>query len=338
MEVLHEVLDSLRLANGAYIASPSKYYSYVWIRDVCYTVLPYLTSGCDRYTKAYHALLDIFRRYEWKIDIHTRQKPVLPYEYIHARYTVDLTEMAQPWGHAQNDAIGIFLWGIGEGLRFGKPVVRDAADLRILQKLVYYLSRLEYWQAPDNGMWEEGMEVHASSLGAVVAGLEAVQLLVDVPPELIEYGKESLKRILPRESSNKEVDLAQLSLIYPLKVVSRDTALNILRRIEEKLLRKYGCIRYDGDRYFNEGSEAEWCMAFPWLGLSYYTLADYAKVEEYWLKTLSVLPADGKLPELYVGGTNQPNDNKPLAWGVAMTILLAQARAGLSSIPSSIPL
>ncbi len=322
MNTLHKVLDQLRLPNGAYIASPSIDYSYVWIRDIGYTVLPYLYTACDRYERAYHALFDIFRRYEWKIDIHTCRKPVLPYEYIHARYSKDLTEMAQSWGHAQNDSIGLFLWGAGQGFRCGKQVIRDAVDLRILQKLVGYLACLEYWHAPDNGMWEEGMEVHASSVGACVAGLKSVRMLADVPDELIRTGEEVLAKLLPHESLTKKTDLALLSLIYPYQLVSRDMALRILDDVTRKLERTYGCIRYAGDKYYNEGSEAEWCFGFPWLGLCYGALADNAKAEAYWEKTKRVLPESGEVPELYAGGTKQPNGNSPLAWAVAMVILL----------------
>lgn len=324
MKALHDVLESMRLPNGTYIASPSQDYSYVWIRDVCYAVLPYLTSNCDRYQKTYHALLDLFLRYEWKIDIHTKKKPVLPYEYIHARYSKDLMELTVPWGHAQNDSIGLFLWGTGVGIRQGKPMIRSDADRRILQKLVDYLACLEYWQEPDNGMWEETVEIHSSSVGACVAGLKSINMLVDIPAHLIEKGEAALRQLLPRESFSKQTDLALLSLIYPFGVVSRNMAQRILEDVTSTLERKFGCIRYLGDRYYNGGREAEWCFGFPWLGLCYSMLGEDRKAHEYWEKTISILPEDGTIPELYIGGTDRPNGNKPLAWAVAMAILLQE--------------
>jgi len=324
VKTLHQILESMRLDSGAYIASPSRDYSYVWIRDVGYTVLPYLYSNCGRYEKAYYALFDLFKKYEWKIDIHTRQKPVHLYEYIHARYSKDLTELWQPWGHAQNDAIGLFLWGVGEGIRVGKKMIRDEHDRTILRKLVTYLACLEYWKEADNGMWEEHKEVHASSIGACVAGLQAVRLLVDVPSDLIQKGKHALQTLLPRESITKETDLSLLSLIYPYQVVSRSMAQEILFQVTSRLERTYGCIRYEGDQYYNEGSEAEWCFGFPWLGLCYSVLGEKTKVIEYWKKTQRIVPENGHVPELYVGGTDCPNGNTPLAWAVAMVILLAE--------------
>jgi len=316
-----EVLDQMRLPNGAYIASPSKDYHYVWIRDVFYSTLPFMNTPSERFEKAYHALFDLFKRYEWKIDIHTKHKPTFLYEYIHSRYSVDLEEIDVEWGHAQNDAIGAFLWGVGEGVRHGQKIIREKDDLRIIQKLVQYLQCLEYWHASDNGMWEENMELHASSVGACVAGLEAVKMLVEVDPELISKGRETLSYLLPRESETKDVDLALLSLIYPYRVVDRPTALVIIENVANSLERTNGCIRYHHDQYYNEGSEAEWCFGFPWLGLCYLELGMLHKAQEYRLKTERLISENWDIPELFVGGSNVPNGNTPLAWAVSLSYL-----------------
>lgn len=321
---LYDVLNSMRLSNGAYLASPSKHYSYVWIRDVCYTALPYLYRSDGHFEKAYYALLDLFKSYEWKIDIHRVKRPVYRYEYIHARYSTDLKELPVEWGHAQHDAIGSFLWGIGAGLSRGKRMIRDEKDREMVQKLVEYLECVQYWSDEDNGMWEEYQELHASSVGACVAGLKEVRMLVDVPEDMIKKGEETLRFLLPRESQTKETDLALLSLIYPYQVVSRETALQILDQITCKLERQFGCIRYIGDQYFNEGQEAEWCFGFPWLGLCYGQLGNLEKLQEYVGKTEQIIPRNGEVPELYIGGKNVPNENTPLAWAVSMCILLLE--------------
>ena len=157
----------MRLSNGAYTASLSQDYSFVWIRDIVYTVLPFMQKPSERYEKAYHALFDLFKTYEWKIDIHRQKRPVYLFEYIHSRYSTDLKELPVEWGHAQNDAIGAFLWGVGEGFRLGQKVIRDEKDLEIVQKLVDYLDCLQYWQAKDNGMWEEIWSFTLQVLGPV---------------------------------------------------------------------------------------------------------------------------------------------------------------------------
>ncbi|RFB18908.1 glycoside hydrolase family 15 [Bacillus sp. HNG] len=316
-----QVLDRMRLSNGAYTASLSNDYSYVWIRDIVYTVLPFINEPSDRYAKAYHALFDMFKTYEWKIDIHRKKKPIYLFEYIHSRYSTDLREMPVEWGHAQNDAIGAFLWGVGEGYRLGQKVIRDKKDIEIVQKLVDYLECLQYWQSKDNGMWEENMEVHASSIGACVAGLNAVKILVNVKEDLIKKGEKALRDLLPRESETKDTDLALLSLVFPYRVVDRDHALKIVETVSSKLERTYGVIRYENDQYYNEGSEAEWCFGFPWLGLCYLELGQFQKASEYIEKTKRIVPDNWEVPELYVGGTNKPNGNTPLAWSVAMSYI-----------------
>lgn len=316
-----KVLDSMRLSNGAYTASTSNDYHYVWIRDVVYTVLPFLKDSSDRYEMAYHALFDLFLSYEWKIDIHTTRKPNYMFEYIHSKYSTDLKELPDDWGHAQNDAIGAFLWGVGEGHRNGQKVIRDERDLRIVQKLVDYLECLQYWQASDNGMWEENMELHSSSIGACVAGLHAVKMLVNVNEELIKKGEETLRFFLPRESDSKSTDLALLSLIFPYRIVDRPTALKILHNVSSTLERTNGCIRYENDQYYNEGSEAEWCFGLPWLGLCFLELGMMKHAIEYIEKTKKITPDNFEVPELYIGGKNVPNGNTPLAWSVSLTYL-----------------
>ena len=60
--------------------------------------------------------------------------------------------------------------------------------------------------------------------------------------------KESLSKVYePRESETKEVDMAQLSLIYPYNVVNSEQRDAILKNVEEKLLKEKGILRYIGE-------------------------------------------------------------------------------------------
>ncbi|MDP4163082.1 MAG: glycoside hydrolase family 15 protein [Bacillota bacterium] len=336
----YAILDRLRLDHGLYLASPSIDYSFVWLRDSCYEVLPYLNKSCDRYEKTYHRLLDLFKEYEWKLDIHQTKKPVEQWEFIHAKYDAHTArEIDAPWGHHQLDAIGAILFGIGQGIKAGKPVIRDYKDKDIVQKLVGYLACCEYWDNPDNGMWEEWREIHSSSVGACVAGLQAVRDLVFVPRELILKGYRTLAGMFPVESKDRPADLAQLSLIYPYKVAFCHDAKVIVDRVETLLLRKKGVIRYLGDSYYatNEyegrhhplmhyiGFEAEWTFGLPWLALCHLELGNMEKAAEYIAWTENVMLADGSLPELYFSGIATPNPNTPLGWSNAMYILAKEA-------------
>jgi phosphorylase kinase alpha/beta subunit len=152
--------------------------------------------------------------------------------------------------------------------------------------------------------------------------LKAVRQIAYVPEDLIENGERTLAYLLPRESTTKETDLALLSLIYPYQLVSRGMAKLIVNDVSQKLEREHGVIRYQGDLYYNENDkEAEWCFGFPWIGMCYAMLGEDEKAHEYWEKTQRIIPPDGQVPELYIGG-NRPNGNTPLAWSVAMTMIL----------------
>lgn len=335
----YNILSKLRLDNGMYIASPSNDYHYVWLRDTFYEVLPYLNSDDDRYEKTYHRILDLLKEYKWKIDIHSSEKPVFPYQYIHARYEANtVTELHMEWGHAQHDAVGAILFGIAEGVRVGKDIIRDDSDRHVIQSVVNYLACCEYWQDPDNGMWEEWKEVHASSVGAVVAGLRAIskQNIADVPHTLIQKGKETLNTLLPRESDSRPIDLSLLSLIYPYNVVDDYQKEQILYKVETLLLRERGVIRYLGDSYYSTiekshgrhlplghyyGTEAEWTFGLPWLALVHMSMGNNASAREYLARTEKVMLEDGSLPELYFANSDKYNGNTPLGWANAMYIL-----------------
>lgn len=337
LEESYKILDQLRLPHGLYLASPSKHYSYVWIRDSFYISLPYLNKKCDTYERAFYRIFDILKEYEWKLDIHTKQKPQAQYEHLHIRYSANyLKELPVEWGHAQNDCWGCFLWGIGEGIKHGKKMIRDSHDLKILQKLIWYLNTLEYWEHEDSGMWEEWREKRASSIGACVAGLENVSRIVEVPIEMISKGYKSLYELFPRESNDKSVDSALLSLVYPYNIFPKSLSKTIIENIEGELLRSNGCIRYHSDSYFSTleeeygrdkprefyvGFEPEWTMFLPWLAICNLQIGNARKANEYIRWTEDIMLEDSSLPELYYSGTNKPNENRPLGWSNALYIV-----------------
>lgn len=342
VEKSYKILDSIRLPHGLYIASPSVHYSAVWIRDSLYISLPFLNKPCNTYERAIHRLLDLMLDYEWKIDIHINEKPTEPWQYIHAKYDAqEVKELPGAWGHAQHDAVGLLLWAIGEGERHGKRILRNDKDKQVVQKLVHYLRNCEYWQDRDNGMWEEAREVHASSVGACVSGLRAVSYLVDVPQYMITKGLQALEQLGSDETDNRVADMAQLSLIYPHRVYSREMALTVLEKIEKRLLRKRGVIRYEGDSYYSTvedqgrhhplafyyGTEAEWCLALPWLAICYMELGDLDKAAKYIQHTEDIILDDGSIPELYYANTANANPNTPLGWANAL-YLVAKERMG----------
>ncbi len=322
---VQHVLDSLRIPDGLYVASPSNTYHYIWIRDNCYIALSELDGTHGRYEQTYHALLDIFRKYEWKLAYHSVHKPKEVYEYIHPRYHAETKEEVWgPWGNAQNDAIGAFLFGVGEGLRRRRKMFRDESDVKIVSLLIKYLQTIEFWQDADNGIWEENRELHASSVGACTAGLLSIQPYFDVDISIIKKGLHALFDLLPRESASHEYDLALLSLVYPYRLLPEALARTVVRQVETQLLRQRGVIRYKGDEYYVDGGqEAEWCMGLPWLGLCHLLLGNVDKAHHYLHRVHQVMTPEGAVPELYLARQGAPNENTPLGWANALYLVLS---------------
>src|SRR3989339_866016 len=192
-----KILKNLQYKSGLFAASSksvSTGYDKSWLRDNFYECLAFEVIGdWDTVEKTYNALLEIFLKHEGKIDYAIAKKPEHKHQYIHARFHPEtFDEFWEEWGNKQNDSIGAVLFRIGELEHHHKrSILRDESHLRIVNKLVRYLQSIEYWHDTDSGMWEENEEVHASSVGACVAGLKAVARLpkIHVPKELIANGE-----------------------------------------------------------------------------------------------------------------------------------------------------
>ena len=320
-----KILEKLQYPSGLFAASEMNVntgYNLAWIRDNIYTAIG--LEAAQKYgsvQKALRALLDVILKHEYKIDWAIKEKPNHAYQYIHARYDpITMEEIWEQWGNKQNDAVGALLFKVGDLEQKGIKIIRNEKDIRILQKLVKYLESIEYWHDKDNGVWEENEEVHASSVGACVAGLKKINKIVDVPSDLIIRGEESLNNLLPRESETKEVDMALLSLIYPYNVVSEEQRDAILKNVEEKLLKEKGVLRYIGDKYYYRNGEAMWTNGLPWLAIIYKQLNKPDKYAFYMRKTMEAMNEKDELPELYYADGNGYNENCPLAWSQALFV------------------
>jgi len=320
-----QILNSLRHPNGLFSAAnngASTGYDKAWIRDNIYEALGLEAVDPFLAVRTYHALLDILLKHESKIDWAIKAKPQYTYQYIHARFDAhSMNEMWEEWGNKQNDTIGALLFKVADLMDKGFVVIRDENDYRIIQKLVCYLVSIEYWHDKDNGIWEENEEVHASSVGACVAGLMRISAYVNVPQWMIEKGRDKLNELLPRESETKDTDLALLSLIYPYDIVTEEQREQILENVEEKLLRNKGVIRYVGDQYYNQNGEAEWCFGLPWLAIIYKQTGNMSKHRFFLQKTIDAMNDNEELPELYYADSEEHNENSPLGWGQALFLV-----------------
>lgn len=328
-----KILKSLQFESGLFSASKHTVgtgYDKAWLRDNFYECIAFEVLGdWDTVKKTYSSILEIFKKHESKIDSAIIKKPSYTHEYIHARYNpATFDEFWEEWGNKQNDSVGCILFKIGElEKEKGIHILESEADFRIVQKLVDYLSTLEYWHDPDSGMWEEAEEVHASSIGACVAGLEMIKDVkgITVSEELIKKGYQALARLLPRESQNKFVDLAELSLIWPYEVTTKRQTEEILKNVEYHLLKNKGVIRYKGDQYYNKNldnisEEAEWTFGLFWLTIIYEKLGKKKKAEEFLKRSIATETDKGEIPELYYSNTDKPNPNTPLGWSESLFI------------------
>lgn len=328
-------LDNLRkliTPSGLFLASSKNVetgYDKAWLRDNVYEALAFEYAGeWGVVAKTYHTLLDIFDKHIDKINWAVTNKPFESWQFIHARYNPEtLEEFWESWGNKQHDAVGAVLFKIADYEARGKSVLRNKQDRRTVQTLIYYICNVEYWHDTDSGMWEENEEVHASSIGAVVAALKKWKEVggMDVDEDAITRGEEALAKLLPRESEAKFTDLALLSLIYPYGVVSHEMAQQIVDNLVYHLAKDKGVMRYKFDAYYNKNSdgyseEAEWCFGLSWLAICYKALGnnDYAK--HYLDKATQTITPDGKIPELYYSHSTDANENNPLGWSESMYV------------------
>ncbi len=339
-----EQVRRLQKPSGVFTASAHDVatgYDKAWLRDIYFMTLGFLETGeIEVVQKAARALLDVFVKHEDKINWAIEHKPHETWQRIHARFHPEtFEEYWEEWGNSQNDAVAEVLNIIVELELRQASVVKTETERIVVQKIIDYLVALEYWQDPDNGIWEENMEVHASSVGSCVAALrkaEQIDWLV-VPDGAVHFGEQTLRQLLPRESVNKFADLALLSLIYPFAVTTEAETLEILRNVEYHLTRDRGVIRYKFDRYYNQNEdgyseEAEWCFGLSWLAIIYADRGEKEKAHYYLRRAkLTVTPA-GQVPELYYSHTDIPNDNTPLGWAESMYVVALQKVKDLEAV------
>lgn len=333
-------MRKLQKPSGAFTASAHDVatgYDKAWLRDIYFIALGFLEAGeIETVQKAARALLTVFVKHETKIDWAIAIKPHETWQYIHARFHPEtFEEFWEEWGNKQHDAVGEVLNLLVELELRQASVIETDAERRVVQKIIDYLLAIEYWHDADNGIWEENLEVHASSIASVVAGLKKAQKLpwLSVPAWGIEKGEAALRALLPRESSTKFADLALLTVLYPFHEATEAEAAAIIRNIEYHLTKDKGVLRYKGDRYYNANpdgwsEEAEWCFGLSWLSIIYAERGDRERAFFYLERARAAKTAEGLIPELYYSHSDRPNENTPLGWAESMFVIaLVKARS-----------
>lgn len=266
------------LFSASAVSSDTSYtgYSSVWVRDNIYLAYThYLIGQTEIAVRNIESLIAYFQKFKWRFEgiIEGKVDPNNVMQRPHVRFNGhNLSEIDQPWEHAQNDALGYFLWFYCKLAR-EKLITLPPENLEILALFPFYFQAINYWQDEDSGHWEEERKIEASSIGVVVAGLKSLKLLltdlnlatdckykgnlvtVEFLDRLIGAGITALNKILPAECiqpnpKNRQYDAALLFLIYPLQVIEEEMALRILKLVIDNLQGDYGIRRYLWDSFW----------------------------------------------------------------------------------------
>lgn len=259
-------------------------YRSVWVRDNIHIAHAHLKWGdCAKAEAALRSLMAYFTKYLFRFTdaIEGRSDPRDPMQRPHIRFDgTHLTEVDEKWSHAQNDALGAFLWLYSDYCHQRPVQTPTPEEWKLLCECVSFLQKVQYWKDEDSGHWEEVRKVAASSIGVVVAGLKAFRqhLFTDTQSEgpqsdfgylqsgrpislndindLMVKGEQALDQILPSEcvqpdpTQQRHYDAALLFLIYPYRVVSTAMADQIVSNVTTHLMGDHGIRRYNGDSYW----------------------------------------------------------------------------------------
>lgn len=277
-----ETLAFSTLDNGlfpaAIVSDNNEYtgYAAVWVRDNVYVAYcHYILGEVETALKCVRCLRQYFSKHQHRFEkiINGEVDPDNVMQRPHVRFNgEDLTEIDQNWQHAQNDALGYFLWFYCQ-LISDRLLLPSSEELEILTLLPLYFKAIAYWQDEDSGHWEEDRKVSASSIGVVVASLQSFRKLfiehdlisdyccsqnrlvtLELLDRLILKGSNALTEILPAECIQSEkarrYDAALLFLIYPLNVLDDVTSDRIIEDVANNLQSKYGISRYLNDSFW----------------------------------------------------------------------------------------
>jgi len=268
------------LENGLFpaaIAHESTGYQSIWVRDNIHVAHAlYAVGNEEPACKAMASLTDYFIKHRDRFDdiISGKYKPTEVMKRPHIRFDGNtLGEVDEKWAHAQNDALGYYVWFYSLLLIQGK-LTPTRESLELLAAFVRYFEKIRFWEDADSGHWEEARKVEASSIGTAVAGLMTLKQYLDqsdnwshftfgkqqVPmemvDELIQQGQTTLSEILPAECIQpdpilaRKYDGALLFLIFPLGLVQGEMAETIMEDVRTHLMGEAGIRRYLGDSYW----------------------------------------------------------------------------------------
>lgn len=281
--IQQRTFDFHKLKNGLFPAASlqaeAEYtgYSYVWVRDNIFVAFAHYLQGQGAVAvENIKTLARYFLKHKERFEaiIGGAADSNDPMNRPHIRFDGEtLSEINQKWAHAENDALGYFLWLFC--LLHNNGVCSLSQEERELLVLFgYYFKTICYWQDEDSGHWEETRKIGSSSIGVVVRSLQEFRALlqhdagarfsyrdmevtVDLLDHLIAKGKEGFGQILPAESlptnqgGGRRYDAALLFLVFPMNIVSEEMGEQIVGDVTRHLEGDYGIRRYLGDSFWS---------------------------------------------------------------------------------------
>ncbi len=277
-------------------------YRNVWVRDNVHIAHAHWRWGeTDKAMCAIKALMAFYVKHQHRFTdvIVGRVDPSNPMNRPHIRFDGHrLIEIDEKWSHAQNDALGAFLW---LAAKMADVCQWNHDERKLLDQVSQFLNTIQFWNDEDSGHWEEVRKVSASSIGVATAALETWDAQIVPSPQVA--GRRALETILPSEciqsdlAKRRPYDAALLFLIYPYQIVTGELADSIVNHVTSHLMGDYGIRRYLGDSYWcadykeklaanqrtadfsdnladrdrllKPGFEAQWCLFDPIVSIHY---------------------------------------------------------------------
>jgi GH15 family glucan-1,4-alpha-glucosidase len=332
------VLRDGQARSGAYVASPNfDTYRYAWLRDGAFCAHAMDLAGERASSAAFH------RWVAGSVEAHRglieaaiagveAGKRLPPEAFPPARYTLDGAleepEAGEEWPNFQVDGYGMWLWALAEHLGGAAPEPDLARTVGLVAR---YLATT--WRLRCYSCWEEldGGE-HASTLGAVVAGLAAASTLLGdgAYAETADVVRASLTARFVvdgrfgRGPADPRLDGSLLWLAVPFGVLPAEHPLigQTVAAARRDLAGPGGGIyRYLGDTYYGGG---QWLLLTSSLAWHLARVGDRegAAAAQDWVRAQAL--ANGDLPEQTTGHSQDPAMIEPWIerWGPVATPLL----------------
>jgi isomaltose glucohydrolase len=330
-----EVLKAGQAPSGAFVASPTfPTYRYAWLRDGAFCAHALDVAGERAASAAFHGwVADSIEAHRELIESAIRRvgngETPPPEAMPPARYTLGGTlEHAddEPWPNFQVDGYGMWLWALERHLDGERPGDDVLPTVELVARYLAASWRLECFSC-----WEEFDDgEHASTLTAVVAGLEAAAGLlggVDGEAEVVRA------RLLDafvvdgrfrRGPADDRLDGSLLWLSVPFGVLPVDDPRIVatVEAIRTDLAGPGGGLyRYLGDTYYGGGQWLLLTSSLAWHDAVAGNAAGHAAAQA-WVRA-QALP-NGDLTEQVTGGSQEPAMVEPWVrrWGPVATPLL----------------